>query len=874
MATPTSFHQTAIANLYVALFNRAPDADGLTFWSQGLADGAPLDTITGYLLRSNEASAIYTSSQSASGFVTTFYQTVFGRAPDAGGLAFWVDLLNAAGGANSNAAKALVVSKIVELVSLPLPSKPADLSDAQYAETVRDRDTFSKKVVISLDFALNLKSNDMAAAKLAFAGVNAPAPAPAPSVPDAPRVLALTTDIEMLSGGAADDTFNAPLFANNGSLNTGDTLDGGAGIDTLNVTLNNSSLVSPTLRNIEIVKLTAANGGGNLNLAGAGATQVGVVGSTGFARIDNVGGAALSVSNQNASVNFLGATGTSLSLTLDTVGLVATKATVTVSSVATTYDMSANNAHVVLGSNSANLNRIAVKATGTNTLDLSAADAARVTQLTVSDTGSVDMSGQALSALTTVTAANGGIKLVSTNAAQVLNVTTGSGIDTITANGASIKSLDVGGGNDIVTLDTGALAADASVQLGAGNDTLNLEIVPTAGTTINGGDGIDTLSVNSTVYTIISGFTDSERALISGFELLHIRLSVPDNVIIDMSRFAGLTELIASDGVQLGTARVTNMVANSQFTINRPEWSTASGEFRLSYATDTAADVLNLRLNGFYYENSDAIAVVATNTVQLNAASIETINVVSTGTPSAAATGTAKDGVNNVLTLNDPALKSLVVTGDQMFTLNTPAGNTQLTSIDASALTATIIIGAVNQASAQSMNIKGSLTVASTLVGGDGDDVIVGGAGDDILTGGKGADTLTGGGGADLFTFQATSGAATSGAVFGQPDVITDFVVGTDRLRFNGVSEIESTQQAAVQVAVTGLAAGSSDSLIASTMAQTSTTSQGVSFAVFEGNTYVLYETSGAGTGFAPDDVFIKLSGVTTLPTFAGTVVI
>jgi len=82
-----------------------------------------------------------------------------------------------------------------------------------------------------------------------------------------------------------------------------------------------------------------------------------------------------------------------------------------------------------------------------------------------------------------------------------------------------------------------------------------------------------------------------------------------------------------------------------------------------------------------------------------------------------------------------------------------------------------------------------------------------------------------------------------------------------------------SGQQAAVQTAVTALAGGSSDIAIATAMATASTTNLGVSFATFGGNTYVLYETTGGSTGVAADDVFIKLTGITTLPTFAADVI-
>jgi Ca2+-binding RTX toxin-like protein len=58
------------------------------------------------------------------------------------------------------------------------------------------------------------------------------------------------------------------------------------------------------------------------------------------------------------------------------------------------------------------------------------------------------------------------------------------------------------------------------------------------------------------------------------------------------------------------------------------------------------------------------------------------------------------------------------------------------------------------------------------ITGGSGSDRISGGAGDDILVDGAGSDTLTGGSGADIFVLTAD----------GQPDRITDFERGIDRL--------------------------------------------------------------------------------------------
>ncbi|WP_192805092.1 DUF4214 domain-containing protein [Noviherbaspirillum aerium] len=172
----------------------------------------------------------------------------------------------------------------------------------------------------------------------------------------------------------------------------------------------------------------------------------------------------------------------------------------------------------------------------------------------------------------------------------------------------------------------------------------------------------------------------------------------------------------------------------------------------------------------------------------------------------------------------------------------------------------------------------GNITVTHALfefnlTGTDNNDTLKGGAAADTINGGKGADTLSGNGGADTFVFVGTAGAATSGGTFGQADAISDFVAGTDKLQFSDVTEILSAQQSTVQTAVTALTAGASATAIATAMATANTTSLGVSFAVFEGNTYVLFERTGSSTGVAADDIFIKLTGVSALPTFASDVV-
>jgi serralysin len=79
------------------------------------------------------------------------------------------------------------------------------------------------------------------------------------------------------------------------------------------------------------------------------------------------------------------------------------------------------------------------------------------------------------------------------------------------------------------------------------------------------------------------------------------------------------------------------------------------------------------------------------------------------------------------------------------------------------------------------------------LNGEDGNDLVRGGSGDDFLTGGAGIDTLTGGRGQDTFFFSDSpfpGGIPSPGAngigVLNQPDILTDFRIGEDKLLFDG----------------------------------------------------------------------------------------
>lgn len=81
--------------LYVAYFNRAPDAAGLLFWGSRLAEGKPLKEIARDFFDQPETQALYGQETDLPNFVTSVYHNVLGRAPDQAGFDHWMNKLTA-----------------------------------------------------------------------------------------------------------------------------------------------------------------------------------------------------------------------------------------------------------------------------------------------------------------------------------------------------------------------------------------------------------------------------------------------------------------------------------------------------------------------------------------------------------------------------------------------------------------------------------------------------------------------------------------------------------------------------------------------------------------------------------------------------------
>lgn len=362
----------------------------------------------------------------------------------------------------------------------------------------------------------------------------------------------------------------------------------------------------------------------------------------------------------------------------------------------------------------------------------------------------------------TITTGDGNDEVDADEDGSTVTVDTGKGNDYVEAAGSDITSIMTGEGDDYVyafgeTEATGAIAAAAVINLGAGNDVLDLDYAPTPGATLAGGDGTDTLVLYSADWTTISTtFTAPDLAKITGFEVLEIYDTLPGASEYDLSLLPGLNSFVADDGVATGTtATVSNVLSGSSVTLAGDlVANNGTLEVLVKGAAAATADVLNLTVAG------DASA-----TAQITAADVETLNV--TVSDSSAS-------VNSyVLSLADDALKSLTIAGSDMATFLAPATNTALTSINASANTAGVTLSV--QGTGTAVTIMG--TVAADTVSVDSNDVVTGNGGNDTFgvgtpTSGQTYSTVTDANKGDVIDFSAAAGAFTATKVTLAPTAV------------------------------------------------------------------------------------------------------
>lgn len=144
----------SIIELYIAYFNRAPDAIGLAFWANAYADGTSLDEMAALFMQQEETADTFTDDMTSGDIVDLVYQNVLGREADDDGRAFWIEVLDSG---------AVPQDQFIREVILGAQADPYDGATGGFLEQqALDRLYLSTKTDIGAYFAVHRGMSDVA----------------------------------------------------------------------------------------------------------------------------------------------------------------------------------------------------------------------------------------------------------------------------------------------------------------------------------------------------------------------------------------------------------------------------------------------------------------------------------------------------------------------------------------------------------------------------------------------------------------------------------------------------------------------------------------------------------------------------------------
>ena len=609
------------------------------------------------------------------------------------------------------------------------------------------------------------------------------------------------------TGGAGNDTFDFRA-----GITATDTVAGGLGTDTLILTNANAAVTAANaytnISGIETLTESTANAGtvvlsrinSGINTVNLGSIAAAAQGGTvtfdgGFAGTINVGAAVVASSLAAFTVTAAG-TATTDAVTINNNGMATALLTgaLTATGVETltlngTATATANQAAAVgaltITPTTGGTSKLVL--TGNNQFDFSGnvANIITATQIDASGLAAVSVNGtvpnlvmnNVANTATSITGSLGADTLF-IGTATATYVDGGAGADTISegVGGAGNDTILGGAGADTITAGAGTDNIDA----GADNDLVTLGANLSAGDTVNGGTGVDTLNVSAAV-------TAATGVGVSNFEIF--RASGGANLTQDMAIIGAANaittiqdNLTAAGGFDL----VINNAAATTNALNLISLGGAGDDITFSRLIDSATDTLSI--------TRDSAAIAQT----FGAVTLNHENTININTTAAGATALTFG------TLNAVEATAINVTGSGNLVATVGASGAaagfgvtgNIVTIDASANTGTVNFnaGATTLASGVKVNLTGSTTAVNTLVGGANADTITGGAAGDNIAGGAGLDVLNGGAGADNFIYTAANqggnAALIGGNVLTAGDSISGFVSTSDKIDVSAIGAV------------------------------------------------------------------------------------
>ena len=492
----------------------------------------------------------------------------------------------------------------------------------------------------------------------------------------------LTADRDSLVGTSGDDVFRATTA---GDMNDFDTVDGGAGNDTLEVYTDDA--LKGTFTNIENLVVAGTTAAASYDLSSFSKSftlkadaDTEVTDVTGQKLVlDGVGAKALTVkmAADQASVELV-----SQNRSGDNTFTLESGAAL--KSVNLTLDEAASSVKFG-GARAASIETLAVKAVESSTADVATVDLGNLSGLKdITVTGDASVTLNAVDTATEL---------------EILNASNATGGVTVDGKLANTAAFTGGAGNDTITLGASTQAHD----MGAGDDTVKITEALGKGVSINGGDGIDTLEMTT---NIAKDFRVGDA--ITGFETLKLTTGTDT---VDMDNFGDINHVIA--GSQAATIKNIDSNGTIEFNDNGAAMTVTVKDADIA---DNTSDVLNVTIA----DDGDV-------TVQkLTVANVENINITADDTDLVTG-GTA---ATHTLTLAADKATSVTVSGDAKLTLNLDAVSTAIKDINASENTGGLTVD------------LSSTPKGVTVTGSSAADEITLGA-QTVATGGEGKDTFT-----------------------------------------------------------------------------------------------------------------------------------
>lgn len=412
--------------------------------------------------------------------------------------------------------------------------------------------------------------------------------------------------------------------------------------------------------------------------------------------------------------------------------------------------------------------------------------------MTTLDTGDGDDTINVNSDVETLKAGNGNDTIIASNA-KVTTLDAGNGDDKITVTKSTISTLNAGNGNDIITLGDGAKVS--KLNAGNGDDTISVSSkANVANATIDGGAGTNSLKL-----------TDG-------------KVDLTKTTLTNISAISGEGKLKASQlngiALNLGTERLdaagesTGTYDAAKLEVAADKASGAIDLTKVAVAEESTGHELNItnvknssiKLNNDSLGNSDDAANTDATKVTITGTAGNDVITLESGKVTSLDSNEGNDKVTiasaasvNTLNLNNGA--NTVTVAGKVNTLTAGAGDD---NVNVSGEVSTLTTGTGNDTISVSGKVK-------TLNAGDGDDKISVTAGEvDTLNAGAGADTISVAAGARVKDLDAGDGddiiAITAGAVIKN----LNGGGGTNTLKLeNGVVDLSTTKLTNVQT-ITG----------------------------------------------------------------------